>query len=84
MLKLTMTKDAAKFVKDLDAKQCKQVIVKCLGLCDNPRPTDSIKMRGSDCEYRADIGEYRIVYQFDETDIWINVIGKRNDNEVYK
>jgi mRNA interferase RelE/StbE len=36
--------------------------------------------------YRVDSGEYRIVYRFDvEADvIQILLVGKRNDDEVYK
>jgi hypothetical protein len=32
----------------------------------------------------ADIGEYRIIYRFDEGTFSIPAIGKRNDGEVYR
>ena len=32
----------------------------------------------------VDTGEYRIVYRFDNDTVYIAVIGKRNDDEVYK
>lgn len=31
-----------------------------------------------------DQGEYRIVYRFDDRSVSILVVGKRNDDEVYK
>ncbi|AAY61453.1 putative cytotoxic translational repressor of toxin-antitoxin (TA) system RelE [Rickettsia felis str. Pedreira] len=30
------------------------------------------------------IGEYRIIYRFNETTIYVILVGKRNDSEVYK
>jgi mRNA interferase RelE/StbE len=34
--------------------------------------------------YRADVGEYRIVYQVEEQTLEILLIEKRNDDEIYK
>jgi mRNA interferase RelE/StbE len=33
---------------------------------------------------RKDSGEYRVVYRYDDTTVYIMLIGKRNDDEVYK
>jgi mRNA interferase RelE/StbE len=81
--KLVFTKDALNFVDRLDAKQFRQVVRKCLSLIENPRPHDSIHMTGRS-DFRTDVGEYRIVYLFDDATVTIEVIGKRNDNELYK
>ena len=83
MRSLNMSKDAFKFADGLDAKQYRQVIRKTLALMSEPQPHDSIEMKGHDL-YRTDIGEFRIVYWFDEEMVWIEVIGKRNDDEVYR
>jgi len=77
-----MTKDADKFLARLDAKQFRQVVRKIFALADDPTPSDSLKLEGS-AFYRADQGEYRIVYFFDAELLSIVVIGKRNDDEVY-
>lgn len=50
----------------------------------NPRPHDSIKLKGFNEKYRTDIGEYRIISTFNEMIVNIETIGKRNDGEVYK
>jgi mRNA interferase RelE/StbE len=42
----------------------------------------SLRLEGSHF-YRADQGEYRVVYDFDPETLYIVVIGKRNDDEVY-
>jgi mRNA interferase RelE/StbE len=80
--KLSMTHDADKFLANLDAKPFRQVVRKIFALGDDPMPSDSIKLVGSDF-YRVDQGEYRIVYLFDKDTLSIVVVGKRNDDEVY-
>lgn len=80
--KLSLTNDAKRFLDRLDAKQYRQVVRRILALIDDATPPDSIKLTGS--EYRrVDQGEYRIVYSFDADTVYIVVVGKRNDNEVY-
>ena len=34
--------------------------------------------------FRADAGEFRIVYRFDKETLFVDAIGKRNDGEVYR
>ncbi len=80
--KLSLTNDADKFLARLDAKQFKQVVRKIFALAQSPPPSDAIKMEGSNY-HRADQGEYRIVYSFDKDSVYILVVGKRNDDEVY-
>lgn len=80
--KLSLTNDAKRFLDRLDAKQYRQVVRRILALIDDATPPDSIKLTGS--EYRrVDQGEYRIVYSFDADTVYIVVVGKRNDDEVY-
>jgi len=77
-----MDKDAVKFLQDLDAKQYKQVATKVLSLMANASPADYSHLKGSSY-YRVDSGEYRIVYYFDADTIYVDLIGKRNDDEAY-
>jgi len=80
---LNLTHDAYDFVKSLQAKQYRQVVSKILELTKNPTPVDAAKLKGFDF-FRVDIGEYRIIYRFDNTTVYIALVGKRNDDEVYK
>jgi mRNA interferase RelE/StbE len=80
--KLSLTRDAGKFLDCLDAKQFRQVVRRVLALAEDAAPPDSTQMAGSRY-HRVDQGEYRIVYRFDEETVYIVLIGKRNDNEVY-
>lgn len=83
MRKLDMSRDAHKFVADLDAKQYRQVVRKVFALLTDPEPGDAGKLRGYDY-WRVDVGEFRIVYYFDDETVYVVLIGKRNDDEVYK
>ncbi|MEC4819913.1 MAG: type II toxin-antitoxin system RelE/ParE family toxin [Scytonema sp. PMC 1069.18] len=82
---LRIAKTAEKDLKDLPAKQFKQVSVKIFSLCSDPRPHDYIALKGYE-GYRVDQGEYRILYTIDDTTKMVDIfrVGKRNDDEVYK
>ncbi len=82
-MKLDMTNDALKFVHGIQNKQYKQIVNKIFELLKNPRPHDSILLKGSSF-YRTDIGEYRIIYSFDIDTVTVILVGKRNDDEVYR
>jgi mRNA interferase RelE/StbE len=84
MHKIDITKSAGKFIKKLPPKQYRQVVGTILALRENPTPHDSKQLSGYPEYQRADIGEYRIVYRFDKDTVYIAVVGKRNDDEVYK
>lgn len=82
MRKLNLTKDAADYLTNLEAKQSRQVWNKIVSLMKDSRPNDSIDI--GENYFRTDVGERRIVYRFDEECIYIFVVGNRNDGEVYK
>jgi len=84
MRQISSTKSADDFISSLPAKQFKQIYVKILSLKKNPLPHDVKKLKGYENLYRTDIGEYRIIYSFDDTTVYLKVVGKRNDDEVYK
>lgn len=81
---INTSKSADDFLKTLLPKQFKQVFTKVWDLRKNTRPHDSSKLVGFDNKYRVDIGEYRIIYTFDEIIVNVETIGKRNDDDVYK
>ncbi len=85
MRKLDITKQVDDFLDKLPPKQCKQVFTTILDLRENATPHDSIKLHNSkDHLHRVDIGEYRIVYKFNDDSVYIVLVEKRNDDEVYK
>jgi len=82
MLKLDLTSGVARFVTALEAKQSLQIWNKVVALMKDPRLNDSIDI--GEGFFRTDIGEYRIVYKFDAKCLYVSVVGKRNDDAVYR
>ncbi len=82
---LKITRAVKKACEKFDAKQYRQVVSAILALLDNPEPHDSQQMRGAKRgERRVDVGEYRIIYVVDGEVVEILIVGKRNDDDVYK
>lgn len=85
MLKINLSKQAAKFLEKAHPKHAKQIAHKLIELQENPFPHDSIILKGQDAKlYRISVGEYRVIYFVEEDVLFIAIIGKRNDGEVYK
>ena len=83
MLNIDFSSSALKFLKKLTGKPAKQIKKKLAELRVNPYPQDSSKLTGYPF-HRTDSGEYRIIYIVNGDTLEIKVVGKRNDDEVYK
>ena len=86
MLEIRLSNQAGKFLNKLVPKHRKQVAGKIKELTSNPHPHDSKTVKGHPPYMRADIDEYRLIYktQDDQQLLLIAIIGKRNDDHVYK
>ncbi len=84
MLKIDFLKQADRFLKKLPGKHRKQIVQKILSLAVDPVPNDSKTLKEFIRYRRADIGEYRIIYRFSDELLTIVIIGKRNDDEIYR
>jgi mRNA interferase RelE/StbE len=83
MLILKMSREADKFLDRIPFKHGVQISKKLQLLRTTPKPQDSKQLQGLPY-LRADSGEYRIIYNFTEEILYIVLIGKRNDDEVYR
>ncbi len=84
MKKINLDPDALKFWDHLDAKHYRQIGRKVTALALNLSPHDAKALVGCSACFRADCGEYRIIYEVNRDTIEILLIGKRNDDEIYK
>ena len=77
---------AMKFIKTLPPKHRRQIKNYILSLRDNPLPHDSKKLIGYEQYTRVDVGEYRIIYRYETKQdvVTVVLVGKRNDDEVYR
>jgi|TARA_B100001964_G_scaffold65593_1_gene74693 mRNA interferase RelE/StbE len=82
---LDISRSAHKFLDKLQQpKHYKQIASKILSLLKNPKPSDSKHLSGYSGYFRVDSGEYRIIYTITNLVINVVLVGKRNDDEVYK
>ncbi len=79
-MKLDTRRDGHDFLISLDAKQFKQVARKMLALMSDPLPPDSQALKGYDDLRRTEVGEFRIIYRVEQDTVYIELIGKRNDD----
>ncbi len=86
MAKLDGLETVLDFLKGLQPKIAAQTAKKVMSLNVELFPADYEELTGYGGYYRVDSGEYRIVYRFDADADLVEVIlvGKRNDDEVYK
>ncbi len=83
MLELNLDRRAEKFIEKRPPKHRGQMYRKLEELLVNPVPPDP-KPLGGHALLRADVGEYRIVYRVEGSFLHVYLVGKRNDDEVYK
>jgi mRNA interferase RelE/StbE len=81
---LDLSNSARDFLSDLQAKQFKQVAVKIHDLLRDPFPQDAKHLSGYPGFRRIDAGEFRMCYKVVGQVIRVVVVGKRNDDAVYK
>ena len=86
MLQIRFSNQATKFLNRLIPKHRKQIAGKINELKSDPFPQDSKTVKDHPPYLRADIGEYRLIYKTEEDGLFllIAIIGKRNDDHVYK
>ena len=84
MLNPKLSKQAHKFLKSRLPKHAKQIAKKIVQLASDPEPQNSKYLKGYNDYLRDDVGEYRIIYKHDERTLWVIIVGKRNDSDVYK
>jgi len=83
MKKLDLSLRAVRFLESLPTKQFRQVVTAMLRLLRDPFPHDSRQLQGHPY-HRIDVGEYRVVYRLEGDLLRVALIGKRNDDEVYR
>jgi mRNA interferase RelE/StbE len=81
---LNLSKSAHDFLQGLQAKQYKQVASQILRLQANPRPQYSKHVTGYPGYFRIDCGEFRVCFFIKNDVVCVSVVGKRNDDEVYR
>lgn len=84
MLRINIAKRAQKFLRQLPPKHGRQIAAKFFQLQNEPYPNDAKELTGHPLWWRATAGEYRIIYRVTDDTLFVEIVGKRNDDEVYR
>jgi mRNA interferase RelE/StbE len=82
LYKLLLKPSAGKELEAVGSKADRQrIVAKITALANNPRPHGSEKLAGYDDRYRIRQGNYRVVYEIDDSasEVTIYKIGNRRD-----
>jgi mRNA interferase RelE/StbE len=81
---LDLSRAARKTLQDLQPKQRGQVADRIFALLQDASPNDAKHLAGHPGYWRVDSGEFRVCYRKADDVIFVVVVGKRNDDEVYR
>ena len=84
MYKVNIERTAEKELKKLPAREFWRIISKIKALADEPRPTDCRKILGSKSDWRIRIGDYRVIYEIDDTEDTVKIMKVRHRREAYR
>ncbi|MEM8675957.1 MAG: type II toxin-antitoxin system RelE/ParE family toxin [Cyanobacteria bacterium P01_G01_bin.67] len=81
---LSLKSSAAKELKKLPLKVQHRIVDMITKLIDDPRYSGVVKLKGNDNLYRCRVGEYRIVYEINDSEQKIVITRIRHRRDVYR
>lgn len=81
--RLEVKRSAAKEIADLPKADCQRVVAKIQLLARDPRPHGCEKLSGTE-KYRIRRGDYRILYEIDDSTKLVIIVKIGNRKEVYR
>ena len=84
MLKLRLSKEADRFLQKIPAKHGKQIAERILALQGDPSALPTEDLKGYPPFRRLKSGEYRVIYFITDDTLHVTLVGKRNDDEIYR
>ena len=80
---VVIKRSAAKELEDVPRKARQKLVGKIQALATNPRPEGCEKLAGQD-RYRIRHGDYRVLYEIDDTVIVVTVVRVAHRREAYR
>lgn len=81
--KVEVRRSATKEIADLPNGDCRRIVAKIQTLATDPRPRGCEKLSGSE-KYRIRQGNYRILYEIDDSVHVVIIVKVANRKEVYR
>ena len=82
--KIEWRRSIKKDLKGISKTEISKIIGAVESLSEEPRPTGSKKLSGSEFTYRIRIGHYRMIYEIHDETILIEVVKMGHRKDVYK
>lgn len=83
--RIDLRRDAQRFLRRLPSKHEQQIVRKIGELGANPEPHNSKLLKGKMSTFRRiAVGEYRVIYRLEGDTLRVYLVGKRNDDDVYR
>lgn len=79
-----LNRAAEKSLSRLSNRAQAQIAERILGLAVDATPHDSRPLKGFAGWLRIDIGEYRVIYRIEGDEVFVAILGPRNDDRVYR
>jgi len=73
---------AQKHLADLPSREYDRLKVAIFALGDNPRPHNSLKLSGRP-GWRLRIGDYRVIYEIDDSSRTVTILDVGNRRDIY-
>ena len=84
MLDIEFSNQAEAFLKSIPHKHAQQILTRIVKFANNQNDVPSELLVGYAPRKRIKSGEYRVVISVEDNDLFIELIGNRNDDEIYK
>jgi mRNA interferase RelE/StbE len=84
MPRIDLSRQAADFLQNLPPKQARQIAEKLRQLGLDPAALPSEALKGYAPMRRLKSGEFRIIFAVEDDLVQVRLIGKRNDDDIYK
>lgn len=81
---IIISKTVEKQINNLPNYVKNRVIDKIKILVEDPRPANTIKLKGFEQEYRIRIGDYRLRYEIDDFNKIIKLLQCKHRREIYR
>ena len=84
MYEVYLERAAERDLRKLPAEAFRRIIPRIQALAETPRPPGRRKLSGSDSDWRIRIGDYRVVYEIDDTEKVVRIFRVRHRRDAYR
>ena len=82
--KVSLARSARKQLFALDPAVAQRIVSRLEALAENPRPPGCVRLQGARHLWRVRVGDYRIVYEIDESTRMVDVSIIRHRRDAYR